>query len=851
MYPLKLKSDVLETFIKFHQRVERQFNLKIQSFQSDWGGEFHHVSKYLKDFVIHHWLSCPHTPAQNGTAERKRRHVIETALSLMKQASMPHKFWDEAACTMVYLINRMPTPILKYQSMYCLLFSQEPDYSFLHNFGCACYPYLRHYAMSKLDSRSERCVFLGYSAFHHGYRCLSMSSGRIFISRDVVFTETHYPFADNLHVPSSSQESIISVRGILGSSPLEVPLQPPTLAPLDSPHMHTDSANSSSPPSNTVPSSTSFPSHSPPPDLSSCESPLSTPTPGHIPSTNPLSSSNLDHLTSPSHTRTKSLSAVIQSLDHPTSPSHPRYPLPQCYSTTSEPISEPMNYTSASKQSHWVQAMKDEYSALIRNHTWLLVPRPSTRPVIGCKWVYKTKLSSHGRVDRFKARLVAKGFHQEGRIDYHDTFSPVIKVTTIRLLLSLAISKNWHIRQLDISNAFLHGDLTELIYMEHHQGLKNPAFPNHVCQLRKSLYGLKQAPREWFHKLTSQLLRFGFTGSKTDTSLFYLHTGPIYILIYVDDILILGPSSSKIDALVKSLSEHFTLRDLGTASNFLGVEFRPCTDGYFLTQSHYTAYILKKLHLDLCKPLATPIPIGTPISKSNSYHNPALYRSIVGTLQYLNMTCPDIAFAVNHACRSIHSPQSADWVRLKHLLRYLKGTIDYGLHIKQDSDPSLTAYSDADWAGNCLDRCFTAGFLVYLGGNLISWSSKKQPTVARSSMEAEYKAIANAASELIWITSLLRELRISLPAPILWCDNIGATCLSANPVFHAQMKHIEIDFHFVREQVAARQLRVCVISSQDQIADLLTKALPKQRFQLLRSKLNILPAFHLRGGVKA
>ena len=170
----------------------------------------------------------------------------------------------------------------------------------------------------------------------------------------------------------------------------------------------------------------------------------------------------------------------------------------------------------------------------------------------------------------------------------------------------------------------------ELIYMEQPQGFKNPALPNHVCQLRKSLYGLKQAPREWFHKLTSQLLHFGFTGSKTDTSLFYLNTWPIYILIYVDDILILGPSSTKINALVKSLSAHFTLRDLGTASNFLGVEFRPCSDGYFRTQSHYTASILKKLNMDLCKPLATPIPIGTPISKSNYCDNPALYRSVVG-----------------------------------------------------------------------------------------------------------------------------------------------------------------------------------------------------------------------------
>ena len=198
----------------------------------------------------------------------------------------------------------------------------------------------------------------------------------------------------------------------------------------------------------------------------------------------------------------------------------------------------------------------------------------------------------------------------------------------------------------------------------------------------------------------------------------------------------------------------------------------------------------------------------------------------------------------------MHSPQNSDWIRLKHLLRYLKGTIDYGLHIKRNPDLSITAYSDADWAGNAADRRSTGGYLIYLGCNLISWSSKKQPTVARSSTEAEYKAVANASSELMWITSLLRELNIFLPTPTLWCDNIGATYLSANPVFHARMKHIEIDFHFVREQVAAQRLRVCVISSQDQTADLLTKALPKQRFQLLRFKLNVLPTFHLRGSVK-
>ena len=219
LYPLKLKSDVLDIFTNFHQRVERQFNLKLQNFQSDWGGEFQAVNKYLIACGINHRLSCPHTPAQNVTAERKHRHIVETALSLLKQASMPHRFWDEAVSTAAYLINRMPTPLLKYSSPYKLLFNCDPDYRFLRTFGCMCYPYLQHYAVTKLDSRSERCVFVGYSAFHHGYRCISMVSGRLYISRDVIFTEDVYPFANASINGIQSTESPHQTQSILGPSP--------------------------------------------------------------------------------------------------------------------------------------------------------------------------------------------------------------------------------------------------------------------------------------------------------------------------------------------------------------------------------------------------------------------------------------------------------------------------------------------------------------------------------------------------------------------------------------------------------------------------------------------------------
>ena len=331
-------------------------------------------------------------------------------------------------------------------------------------------------------------------------------------------------------------------------------------------------------------------------------------------------------------------------------------------------------------------------------------------------------------------------------------------MTTIRLLLGLAISQGWHIRQLDISNAFLHGDLYEIIYMDQPPGFHSIQFPHYVCQLQKSLNGLKQAPREWFHKLTGQLLNMGFHDSKMDTSLYYTLTGPIYILIYVDDILILGPSLSKIQSPITALSTHFKLKDLGPASRFLGVEFHAHQDGFLLTRTQYTISILRKLKMENCQPLPTPCHITCSETSSKVVDNPHLYRQVVGALQYLNFTRPDISYAVNQACRSMHSPQSADWVRLKHLLRYLKGTITHGIYFSRRSPISLTAFNDADWAGDSLDRCSTSGFLIYLSKNLISWSSKKQVTVSKSCTEAEYKAIANATFELIWVNSLLREL---------------------------------------------------------------------------------------------
>ena len=309
--------------------------------------------------------------------------------------------------------------------------------------------------------------------------------------------------------------------------------------------------------------------------------------------------------------------------------------------------------------------MDNEYHALMKNKTWHLVPPKRGLNVIDCKWVYKVKRKADGSLDRYKARLVAKGFKQRYGIDYEDTFSPVVKAATIRTILSIAVSRGWTLRQLDMQNAFLHGVLEEEVYMRqpprYEQG-------NYVCKLDKALYGLKQAPRAWYSRLSTKLHDLGFKSSKSDTSLFFYNKGDVtmFMLVYVDDIIVASSSSTATDVLLKNLNQEFALKDLGELHYFLGIEVRKVDDGIVLTQEKYAKDVLKRVNMSDCKAVNTPLSTseklsaheGTPLGPVDSTR----YRSLVGALQYLTLTRPDLSYSVNKVCQYLHALTTDHWL---------------------------------------------------------------------------------------------------------------------------------------------------------------------------------------------
>ncbi|RVW98057.1 Retrovirus-related Pol polyprotein from transposon TNT 1-94 [Vitis vinifera] len=722
---------------------------------------------FLQESGILHRFSCPYNSSQNGRVERKHRHVVETGLALLAHAGLPLKFWSYAFQTATFLINRMPSKVLQNASPYFALFKRNPDYKFLRVFGCLCYPFIRPYNNHKLQYRSLKCVFLGYSLHHKGYLCLDNLTGRVYVSPHVVFDETQFPFAQNISSSPSkdaSDESVIPA--IIVSS------NPSTLSFHGSNH------------SMASPNLTSALTHPTPPTDTPTTRSLREP----VLEAEVTLPAQQQVVVPPPRVTTRSMSGITKRK--------------HIFNLAAFKISEPTTLKQAIKDPNWAEAMQTEIAALHKNQTWDLVDPPKDVNIIG------------------------------------------------------SLSYRWELRQLDVQNVFLNGDLVEQVYMAQPPGFLHPNHPNKVCKLKKALYGLKQSPRAWFTKRSSALLSWGFNSSRIDSSMF-VHFGThstLIVLVYVDDIIVTGSSPVLIQQLIHKLHSLFALRDLGQLSYFLGIEVAYDGGSMHLSQSKYITNLLQRTSMLDSKAAATPGTVGLSLSQFDGdlMDDVTMYRSVVGALQYATLTRSDIAFSVNKACQFMHRPTSTHWSSVKRILRYLKGTTTHGLLLQPSAHFTVQAYTDADWGAQPDDRRSSSGYLVYLGNNLVSWTASKQKVVSWSSAESEYRGLAIATAEIIWTQALLSELCISLTSiPTLYYDNISAYYMAKNPVFHARTKHIEIDLHFIRDQVLHNKLQLQYIPSTDQPADILTKHLTSSRFLSLRSHLCLVPRpFSLRGDDK-
>jgi transposase InsO family protein len=478
----------------------------------------------------------------------------------------------------------------------------------------------------------------------------------------------------------------------------------------------------------------------------------------------------------------------------------------------------------------WKAAADSEIESLLKNHTWELVPRQQWMKVLPCKWVLKIKTDSQGMPERYKGRLVVGGHRQVHGVDFEETFASVSKGTTQRALLSKAAINQWTVRQLDISTAFLHGEIEHEIYMEQPEGYDFG--DGMVCRLTKCLYGLKQAPRAWFAKLTDFLKELKFQGSTADPNLWFgdWKGVKVWIAIVVDDTLLASSDVNATMEVEQQILDRFPGKS-GLAEWYCGMKLDwQSTGSVRVTQTAHIDQLLAKHNLQDIPERG--LPMGTNV-KLTSVGDPLdtkqfPYASIVGALLYIACnTRPDIASTVNKLTKYMSKPTTQHWKVLLDLLGYLKATRCMGLHLGRSKES--VGYCDSDY-GNCVDtRRSQTGWVFQLYGGPISWQSKCQNTVATSTVEAEYQAASAASREALWLRQLFSDLEIPHTPMMILCDSQGALSAMMNSQVSQRTKHIDIIHHFVRERCQLGQIKFEFVDGSENVADVLTKPLGKAK----------------------
>ena len=849
VYFLHRKSQVFSYYKDYVAQMENLSGQKLLKVRTDNGGEY--TSKeffnYCKTMGELHELTNPYTPEQNGVSERLNQTLVNSARTMLIHARLPLSFWAEAIQCATYVKNRSPTSALGGKTPYEFWYGEIPDLSHMRVFGCKSFALVPPELRQKFDEVSVECIFTGYPEGTKGYRLFNIDTGKFIRSRNVEFYENEFYQFSNGEIITTEQSDIFFEKRLVESKVSQTKTNMFDMNTVDGPRK-TIVPNQRP----VVPALPALPAPVAPRELQ-VQPDIAPEPPAQLPAPPPPAPAPVTYEdrylreTENLGKRTVSLPSKLNEYE--------------CNVASPLPNEEPKSIKAALNNENWVEAIHSEMGSLMRNETWTLVPRPANKNIVGCRWVFKLKHNPDGSIERYKARLVAQGFSQVHGVDYNEVFSPVVKFASIRTLLAFGNDNNYEIHHMDVKTAYLNGELDHEIFMEQPEGFVDTQNPTYVCKLQKSIYGLKQSARCWNSAIDNFLRTNGYTSFDADECIFIKEVDGNFVVqgIYVDDLIPISNHVPMLEAEKAKLKQQFDMVDKGEISFILGMEVKRDRQKGLLSisQSAYLESILKRFNMENCNPTSTPMECGKnfhKISEGENKCNTTLYQQAIGCLTYAAITTrPDIAASVNCLSQFMSAPSLEHWSGIKRIFRYIKGTLDYGLLFRSNNNV-LVGYSDSDWAGDTDTRRSTSGYVFYVGEALVSWSSRKQCTVAKSTTEAEYVALSGASQEAIWLRRLLNDLHYhDSSATIIYEDNQGAIDLSRNSKHHSRTKHIDISFHFIRERIVTGEINVIHCSTNDMIADIMTKALPKPKYEKFRELLGVcsvwVGVWSLRGSI--
>lgn len=828
----KSADNTLKVFKEFHKQAERQTGMKLKKVRLDMGREW--MNSYWDDYAKEHGIildfTTPYAHQQNGKAERSMRTLLDVARTMLADAGLPPKYWADAVHTATYTRNFVPSsrdpkviPAERWHKRF-------QDVSHLRPFGSTAYAHIpNEVSPSKLSPRSVKLTLIGYYD-RTGYKLLDRATGAVHKSRDVVFEETR---------PHYSTDPVVTY-------PLNFDRPPDTNA--------------------IAPRPKSIATLHPPPKTSAPTSPVTASTPApqyalqHVPTAAEDSESEIADMLGDANDEP----IALRRSRRVAKPSARMRDSLEYLNRTRANVADaggldktttiPRNFTEAMcSPDTWFEPMIKELQVMKDKQVYRLVPRPLHKNVVQSKWVFANKYNESGGISGRKARLVAKGFTQILGEDYDETYASVARLESVRLVCAIAASLGLRLWQVDFVSAFLNSENSYEVFMEQPPGFEEGG--DHVWLLLKTLYGTMQGAHDWAQTLEKTYQSHRYYTSKADPQVrSRVENNEITLTsTWTDDIL--GASSSETGEVKAKgeLKSSYELKDLGTATFILGMKIdrNPHTGTIKLSQRAYSERILHRFHMNDAKPRSTPLPPGLVLSADDmpktkeEIHEmkDVPYREALGSLMWLQVaTRPDLSYSVNMLSRFANNPGRAHWNAMKHTLGYLKGTLDYGISYYKDSDLRPYGYVDADYAGEIDGRRSTEGHIFFVGNGPVSWASKRQETVALSTVEAEYMAFTRATQQAIWISKFMSEVGLAQEPPVnIFADNTGAIANTQNYKNHSRTKHIDIKYHFTKEKVAAGDIGFTYIPSSDNLADILTKPLAREAVIRCCSRIGLLP----------